>query len=343
MFRNIKLYLIAICAFMMSTASSFGVTIRYNLNGGHLADSDDTTFSVEPSGDEIFLANPVRDGFTFAGWCEKNDADDWYCDNPLGQVEENGKKYWQWVVPSNVNTDTEYVALWDFNKITNCSELPSPSVSAGWVFITNGWSYDFDNDGKEIVPEECGATLVYATNPSAFVNSHTLADYINAGVESFTFCRYNTIYHKYFCSVAPSVCSQDEVVAWLQSFYGNTGDGEKLDSLAQSVTDDPNATKDDLVWNQPSDDITIHDRCSNTCNVQLSILGVPMCMITDSNDASNPALTVIHENGPYYINLVTEEDSENPAPLVTGSEHAIRIIAAGGTYNVVGESPASND
>ena len=47
MFRNIKLYLIAICAFMMSTASSFGVTIRYNLNGGHLADSDDTTFSVE--------------------------------------------------------------------------------------------------------------------------------------------------------------------------------------------------------------------------------------------------------------------------------------------------------
>ena len=342
MFRNIKLYLFGIIVFMVSITSSFGVTIRYNLNGGHLADSDDTTFSVEPSGDEIFLANPVRDGFTFAGWCEKNDADDWYCDNPLGQVEENGKKYWQWVVPSNVNTDTEYVALWDFNKITNCSVLPSPSVSAGWIVVTNAWSYDFDNDGEEIVPEECGATLLYATNSEALENGVSAAAIMNAGIEAWTFCRYNTIYHKYFCSVAPSICNQDELSTMFQTMYGSNT-STILDFLAKSVTDNPNATKDDLVLNQTSDDITIHDRCSNTCNVQLSILGVPMCMITDSDDASDPALTVIHENGPYYINLVTEEDSENPAPLVTGSEHAIRIIAAGGTYNVVGESPASND
>ena len=339
MFHNIKLYLFGIVVFMASISSSFGVMITYDLNGGHLPDSDDTTFSIEPSGDEVFLANPVRDGFTFAGWCEKNDADDGECGSVLGRIEQNGVKTWQWVVPATADTNTEYVALWDFvNKLDRCGDLPQPSVSEGWVVVTNNTRYDFDNDGKEVIPDECGATLLYVTNPSALASGPS--GYMDAGIEAFTICRYNAIYHEYFCSVAIPVCSQEELASMMETMYGADGD-MLLNWMATMLIGNPNATKDDLVWNQPSDDIEIDDRCLNTCEVQLSLLGVPMCMITDLADASTPALTVIHQNGPYYINLVSEADASNPAPLVDGSEHKIRIITASGTYNVVSVSPTS--
>ena len=74
MLKSLKSILGAlICAVFLSfSTDAFGVTITYDLNNGSLP-TNETEYPTESTNDEIVLANPVYDGHTFVGWCEKSD------------------------------------------------------------------------------------------------------------------------------------------------------------------------------------------------------------------------------------------------------------------------------
>jgi len=314
----------------------FAYRITYDLNGGQLPNGD-TNYSTETNGNEVVLDNPVRSGFTFAGWCEATDAADGVCDSPLGATEENGVISYRWVIPSSINSDTDYIALWNFGKnAESCPDANNMVLSGYWMRLaTTG--VDFNGDGIETRPNECAATLLYATNPSALIQG----DYLNAGIEAFTFCKYNMITHSYTCSAAVPLCSQEQIANFLSTMYG-ASDEDTLDWFATLVYNDENATRNDLVFNQPSNNITVLDMCPATCEVEITVLNAPMCLVTDVANATEPALIVRQGNNKYYINLTEEINSENPTHITTQSSNVLRVIAGEGqnktVYNAYGEA-----
>ena len=336
MFHNIKSYLFSIIVFMVSITSSFGVTITYNLNGGHLP-SGETSYSVESNDNSgnVILENPVKivDGnnYAFVGWCKSNDYNNGECSSPKCVVENNGVSSIQWTVPcagDTLTNDTTYIALWNYFECPKANRSGDGTVEFGEFFYKGSCfllvagvehpelmdTFDGDFDAVDYKIMLCRET-------------ETPGDY-NDCTQSYRICNFDDL-------MALADRDNDGILArWCNKLGLN--DCSTLFDARHLSSNDVTEYTNELVSENVNN---ISCSVSGTCTTQLSILGVPMCMITDINDASDPALTVIHENGPYYINLVTEEDSENPAPLVTGSEHAIRIITERGTYNVVGESP----
>ena len=74
MLKSLKSILGALISavFLSFSTDAFGVTITYDLNNGSLP-TNETEYPTESTNDEIVLANPVYDGHTFVGWCEKSD------------------------------------------------------------------------------------------------------------------------------------------------------------------------------------------------------------------------------------------------------------------------------
>ena len=134
--------------------SAFAYVITYDLNGGALP-TGETEFSIESTNDETVLANPIRTGHTFAGWCEKNDYEsDGVCDSP--KCIENDVA--TWTIPCTGDTiqdDTDYIALWNAVEVTCPSFESSTFVGRDWLlvdYITRG-KYDFDGNGIDSVDE----------------------------------------------------------------------------------------------------------------------------------------------------------------------------------------------
>ena len=73
----------------------------------------------------------------------------------------------------------------------------------------------------------------------------------------------------------------------------------------------------------------------NVPNVELSILGAPMCLISGLPQNNNPGL-IVRQNGNQYHLLLSTTDSV----IHTGSEHKIKIVAGDTTYYVHDESVA---
>ena len=338
MFHNIKLYLFGIVAFVMSAMSAFGVTITYDLDGGHLP-SGETSYSVESNNNNnVILANPIKDDFIFAGWCKSDDYNNGECSSRKCVVglENNGVYSVQWTVPCDGDTltnDTTYIALWNDIECPEPNQNNSENVMASVPVFSNGFC---------VLAVESFSDMAYINT----CENPELCDLANLGLKVML-CRETTPGDYTDCSQTYRICDINELYSLFECGGKSMVDVwcdllglEDCSTLFARHLSGVTEYTDELLSENMID---VCQFSGNTCTTQLSVLGVPMCMITDINDASDPALTIIHENGPYYINLVTEEDSENPAPLVNGSTNAIRIITTSGTYNVVGESPPSND
>lgn len=148
-------------------------TINYNLNGGSVSGTNETSYNVETGA--IVLINPTKEGYTFKGWSGTDLTED-----------ENTSV----TIPSGATGDREYVANFTANKYDVIFEKNGTGVTgtmadqeltydvqnnltanayerAGYIF--NGWNTDPDglgtsySDGAEVLNlVTSGSTTIYA-------------------------------------------------------------------------------------------------------------------------------------------------------------------------------------
>jgi len=111
-YRFFRLVFITI---LVSLSSAFGVTLTYDLAGGHLSDGTTSSYTYDSSlGNGGVLDNPIRDGYIFTGWCTSSQISDNTCTPNLSQ--ESGKQFVRWTAPNNLNENTTYIAQWTPSK-----------------------------------------------------------------------------------------------------------------------------------------------------------------------------------------------------------------------------------
>ena len=207
--------------------SAFAYVITYDLNGGALP-TGETEFSIESTNDEIVLANPIRTGHTFAGWCEKNDYEsDGVCDSP--KCIENDVA--TWTIPCTDDTiqdDTDYIALW---RLDGCPNVVLADAQHNYT-MSNGYkdygamnpslyrfTYDFNNDG-ETTADECMTMVVKVEHPEYLIENATVEDLSAANILGVGFCRYDgTNYNN--CVAPIGVCKAPLLTSYIAN--GDTG------------------------------------------------------------------------------------------------------------------------
>ena len=222
MFHNIKLYLFGIVAFVMSATSSFGVTITYNLNGGHLPGNNDPVYQIETSANTVVPANPIKDNYIFAGWCDSehyskvNNQDTCSTDRVGLETITNGnasKTLVHWTMPDNPTTNTTYVAMWEQDKfqidiagidvnddVNRYYDINISALGNFWIdwgdgnieyihretagnISQNTYSHTYAQDGNYKIHMGGKATRYLGYTTVAFCSNHTRGTSMNEGLE----------------------------------------------------------------------------------------------------------------------------------------------------------------
>ena len=167
-------------AFLLMPASAFGAVITYDLNGGQLPNGD-TVYQTDSSNSGAVLDNPTKtvDGtnYIFTGWCAQSDYNSTTntCSNRVGLDENNVVR---WTIPSDLATDTTYIALWEEDKFQITTTKINISTGDYFAFkITAAGEFYVDwGDGNIEYFDRTGNTTsqIYAHKYSDTDRSYTI-------------------------------------------------------------------------------------------------------------------------------------------------------------------------
>lgn len=298
--------------------SAFGHVITYDLKGGQLP-TGETEFSTESTNDETVLANPINGDFVFGGWCEKTDYEaDNVCNSPKCITNNEVS----WTIPcanDTINADTEYVALW------KCPEVDKHSLQNDFSVLST-LEYDFNGNGEREV-NECFTAFWVVSDPS----QQNIAD---KGAKHVG-CRYNETTHKYTdCTPIINVCNS---MSWqaMNNIYANSANPTTVvNTYLSELGLNSNSVQWNELWNQNlanmSNNINNWSEYSPcNCNISLTVIDAPMCLLTNVSDVPNGSKYMVIRNNStkYYVTLSETESVVHP-----GAKHKLKIKEGAKTY-----------
>lgn len=92
-------------------------SITYNLDGGKMEEgiTNPTYYTVETDG--LSFANPIKDGYTFAGWVEVTNTPQSSTQNPVDDADDEEKKPQERIIIEKGTTgDKSFKAIWTAKK-----------------------------------------------------------------------------------------------------------------------------------------------------------------------------------------------------------------------------------
>jgi len=158
--RSAKLVLFIVLVFHVN-AFATGYNATYDLNGGVLP-TGNTVYNVSSNGGEIILYKPTKTGYVFTGWCAESDYTA-ATNTCLNRIDIDENNFIRWVVPTSLNANTTYFAVWEEDKYQiSASNLSNGDSYSFGLAVTGTFYVDWGDGNIEIINKTTSGNTVYS-------------------------------------------------------------------------------------------------------------------------------------------------------------------------------------